>query len=497
MSKLKYWQDKIKEKKKETNFSDFLMQIVSWSPIILHKKNWIITRYPESDRIKKVLSNDDFEEIRDNLTDSWVDYNFNKWFFENFWEFMKQSYFPARIVIVENENCDYSDIVLWSKNAYLSNVIINNCENILYWMSIKDNCTYIVNSCMVFNNSEICHMTFWIINSFKIFYSRFINNSNNIWFSTNLVWCSECILCDSLENQKYCIENKKYEKNIYLEKKKELLKNKQEYSKIYSWLKNIWNNVSTTNSTWNFLVDCDDVENWYNCYWVKTWRNIILIWWEIWNEDIYDVFQAGSPSWDDMYWVTWAWRWVKNLFNSCNVNGWVSVFYSTFMEDCSYCIWCIWLRGKSYCILNKQYNKIEWEKLADKIFTSMESDWILWDFFPANLNPFYFNDTMAHLIWNFKEEQIKDKWYMRREHEIKVDIPEWSNLIKTTEINKYQWYDSYWNWKINPEILNKVIEDKKGNYYRIVQMEYDFLKKYSLPIPEIHWMDRLKENFGV
>jgi hypothetical protein len=95
---------------------------------------------------------------------------------------------------------------------------------------------------------------------------------------------------------------------------------------------------------------------------------------------------------------------------------------------------------------------------------------------------------------------------MWREDEIKVDIPEWVEVIfphplpskeggSPKSIQDYQWYDSNGNWQINPEILKKVIKDEKWNIYRIVQMEYDFLMKHWLPLPEIHWLDRIKMWF--
>ncbi|MEI8091103.1 MAG: hypothetical protein WCG98_02385 [bacterium] len=40
--------------------------------------------------------------------------------------------------------------------------------------------------------------------------------------------------------------------------------------------------------------------------------------------------------------------------------------------------------------------------------------------------------------------------------------------------------------------MQKVIKDDKGNFYRIVKIEYDFLMKYGLPIPEIHWLERIR-----
>ncbi len=52
------------------------------------------------------------------------------------------------------------------------------------------------------------------------------------------------------------------------------------------------------------------------------------------------------------------------------------------MENCKFCIGCIGLRNKEYCILNKQYTKEEREKKADEIFSRMETDGTLGEFFP-------------------------------------------------------------------------------------------------------------------
>jgi hypothetical protein len=34
---LKYWQNKIKEKRKQTKFNDFIKEILSWYPLVLNK----------------------------------------------------------------------------------------------------------------------------------------------------------------------------------------------------------------------------------------------------------------------------------------------------------------------------------------------------------------------------------------------------------------------------------------------------------------------------
>jgi len=106
---------------------------------------------------------------------------------------------------------------------------------------------------------------------------------------------------------------------------------------------------------------------------------------------------------------------------------------------------------------------------------------------------------------------------MWRDDEIKVDIPEWAEVVYVNPsvkadilldkgdsqsgmvagrlLSDYQGFDSDWFWQINPEILKKVIVDEKWNYYKIVKQEYDFLMKYGLPLPEIHWLERIKLGF--
>jgi hypothetical protein len=128
----------------------------------------------------------------------------------------------------------------------------------------------------------------------------------------------------------------------------------------------------------------------------------------------------------------------------------------------------------------------------------MENDGTLGQFFPATMNPFYFNDTAAYLIDpTFTKEEVVAKGYLWRDEAIKVDIPEGMEIVKTTELANYEGYDAEGNRHINVDILKKVIQDEQGNVYRIIPMEYKFLMKYGLPLPRKHWLERMKENFRI
>jgi hypothetical protein len=114
------------------------------------------------------------------------------------------------------------------------------------------------------------------------------------------------------------------------------------------------------------------------------------------------------------------------------------------------------------------------------------------------MNPFYFNDTAAYLIDpTFTKEEVEAKGYLWRDEPIKVDIPANAELVKTGELNNYEGFNSEGKRTINEEILKKVIVDDDGNMWRIVNMEYEFLVKYGLPLPRKHRLDRMKENFKI
>ena len=154
------------------------------------------------------------------------------------------------------------------------------------------------------------------------------------------------------------------------------------------------------------------------------------------------------------------------------------------------------LQNKHFCILNKEYSQEERFTLANKIFAQMEQDGILWDFFPPYMNHHYFNDTTAYLMDpTFTKEEVIKAGYMRRDNEIKVDISPSAEVVSVDDFSKYQGFNYKGDWQINEEILKKVIKDEKGNFYKIVKMEYDFLVKYGLPLPELHWLERIKMWF--
>ena len=522
MPDLLHRQTKIQEKRKQTPFRDFLLEVASWYTINLHKNQSLLTRYPNNWRTNHIISEKEYSALWNQINDN--NYNLTVWFFEQFHYLRSTNKHPNILVFKQNENSDFSDVVFGAKNAYLSFTLWNNVENIFYSTIVYTHCTNVYNSVKVTNNSQNIYYSKSVTQSFNVYYSRYINNSSDIRFSSNLTWCNNCLMCDNLINQKYCIANQPYDKTTYEYKKNEILLNKSSFDNYFAQVNNKAVNHDADNSYGEWINFSSNIENGYYVTRATNGRNMMFVDGINHANNYYDIFEAGVNS-DDFYAVSNAGTWANHLYCSRQVESSSHLFYCYYMENCSYCLGCLGLKNVSYCILNKQYTKGDRHNMVDKIFSQMEKQWLLWSVWPGWINPFYFNDTAAYLIDpSFTKEEVTKLWYLWRDDAIKVDIPTWAQVVKASDLGDYEWWvtvspSSWANAKdldnhkdssvallsqnddkkrhIDPTILNKIIVDEQGNYYRIVKMEYDFLIKHSLPLPRKHWLDRMKDNFKI
>jgi hypothetical protein len=88
----------------------------------------------------------------------------------------------------------------------------------------------------------------------------------------------------------------------------------------------------------------------------------------------YDCFDTGTNS-SDFYAICQGGETGTNCY-MCRIAtmGCSNVFYSIYMETCSFCFGCVGLKNRQFCIFNKQYTKEERHAKVDEIFTQMEKD---------------------------------------------------------------------------------------------------------------------------
>ena len=496
------------------------MEICSWQNFVLKKDNGLISKYSNKERAGNIVPLDVFqkEDCSYYAFDSSLSNNFMEKFIELFGIIPK----AALMHFWSNENSEFADITAFVKNVYLSFHVTLSSENVVYSISVKDSSDNIFNSLSI-SQSRNVYSSRWVSQSYNIFYSSVILDSYDIWYCTNCIWSNNCINCSDLTNQQYMINNIQYTKDEYISMRDTVL---LELNKDTS-NKNSLGNIDSDDVLGIWLIHCIHVQNWFFATNAIDSRNIILTSAKELNNNAYDLILWWWNPWEWHYYGWVSCGWCTHTYCSIGIAFSSNCYYSYHLESCSFCLWCIGLKNKSYCILNKQYTKEERYTKVDEIFTQMEQDWQLWEFFPASMNPFYFNDTAAYLIDNsFTKEEVMAKWYLWRDEPIKVDIPEWAKVVKTQELDQYEWRKDTSSWTIvkdlsilswdastsafttwdlaawrirwiDPEILKVIIQDDQGNVYKIVKMEYDFLMKYGLPLPRKHRLDRMKDNFKI
>jgi len=474
MNTLNHRKEKIQKKRKQTPRREYLMEICSRYTFNMYRNSGHMSNYPPTKRLWWVLWKE--EDLENNM----FDLNAYNSVFENVEFLLKNNRLPWVSHYGDNENCDYATTVNNCKNMYLSSNLTGS-QNVWYCYSIKYS-SDIYNSVMVRDNASVVYDCFAVFRSHEIFYSSNITNSHHIWFSTNLVWCRECLYCSDLKNVSFHIHNKQYSEEEYFMLKKELLLKKDEFTSV------------TQSSILGYTPFTENVENGFATSYLKNWRNICFWWNPKGAENYYDWFSLWR--WSDMYWWCDSWWTFSHIYCCSNIGKTTNAFYSIHLQACSYCFGCVGLKNKSYCIYNKQYTKEDRHEKVDEIFSQMEKEWTLGNFFPWSMSPFYFNDTAAYLLDDtFTKEEVEWTWYLWRDEKIKVDIPEWVEVISSDELMQYESFSSDWEREIDTDILKKVIQDKQWNYYRIMPMEYKFLKKYWLPLPREHWLTRIKSHF--
>jgi hypothetical protein len=414
-------------------------------------------------------------------------------FFDAFQQLFLSIQLPWFHHYYEVENAPYSNHISSSANVYLSYHVTGNCENIMYSLSTKIHAKNVYNSVMSWMYSENVYQSLGILRSSNIFYSRFIQDSHNIWFSTDLVWCHDCIFCHDIQNISYAINNISYPKEVYFQKKDQILKNKEHFYTNYLKMPSIGGNIGSKNTSGKYCNLSEDVQNGYYSTHIKTGRNVLFAGHPDGLEDIYNgVFVSAGRGY---YGACAVGGDATEIYNSISMMRSFECYYSYFLERCSFCFGCIWLKNKSYCILNRQYTKEDWYRKVWEIFETMLLDGTFWKFFPATLSPFYFDDSLANLmLWNYDRKRLETKWFLFSPENTR------GQTLRQEAIESWafsQYISNAESYIIDDAILWKILHGTDGKCYTIQKREKDFLEQFHLPIPETHPFTRMMDHLKI
>ena len=402
-------------------------------------------------------------------------------------------------------NSDYCSITEGNKNCYL--VIGGDFnENVMY-SSFTFNTKDSIDLHWV-SKSDLSYESVDCISCSRLMYSRQCDSCLDSAFLFNCKNCSNCFGCVNLRNTQYCFWNEQLDKKSYEEKMKnidlssfsQIQKYKKQFEEfILKYPYKFANVIRSADSTGNNL---DGTKNCKNCFdvssGVKDCANIWLSYSAVSN--CYDCDHFGRNS-QDCYYTSTVYP-GNNVYFSRFIIESHNIYYSYHCHNCSNLFGCVGLRNKNYCILNKQYSKEEYQALLPKMIKHMgdlphkDSTGRLYeygDYFPSDLSPFGYNETVAQEIFPLTKQEAETKGYLWREKISK----EYESDLNSDDVP-----DSL--KEIDETITRKVIScGHEGNCnhqctkaYKITQTEFNFYKKMNIPIPRLCYNCRYCERIA-
>jgi len=424
-------------------------------------------------------------------TDYGKEYDFSRQFFEQFKELLSKT----PLANLGNDNCvgsPYGNHNADCKFCYLLYASFNN-ERVHYsfgTVGLKD-CIDIYSS----KNSELCYSDTLCGGVYKTYFSYETNESINSFFLRYCTNLQECIGCVNLRNKNHCILNVQYTKEEYETNKKELdfgsYKKLCEFEKLYDkFVLNFPNKYAnirkSVNVTGDHIFNCKNVKDSFDLYGgVEDSKYLIHI---VDMKDSYDIYGGGAVI-DLSYEGVDAGIQASGQLFSVLTHSCLNTHYTYMCFGSKNLFGCIGLRGKQYCILNKQYSKEEYFELVPKIIKQMNSlpykdkkglIYKYGEFFPSELSPFAYNETIAQEYFTKTKEEIINQGYIYR-------VPLEKDYQPTIESENLPDHIK----DIQETILEEIIAcpnngDEKTQCtkaYRIIKSELDFLKNNNIALP--------------
>lgn len=418
------------------------------------------------------------------------DYDFDKPFFAQLKELMDKVPEP-HATNLQNTNSDYCNFTYQSKGCYLcfASDINEDCSYLHQTMKSKN--SYDLEGC---ESMESCIVSYKSKGCYQSSYTYFSYNC----IGSNLMWdchnCTNCFGCVELRNKSNCIFNVQYSKEEYNEKIKEymngsyetLQRNLKEFFAFnLTFPRKFADILLSENVTGNHIRNANNCHEAYDI--ANKLENCKFIGYAFSNtNDCYDVY-AGGVNLEVGYEIMSVGDNAQNIFMSAMIWSSSDIYYSLFCHQSSNLFGCVGLRGKSYCIFNRQYTKEEYLELVPKIISHMNSMpytdkkgnvYKYGEFFPSELSPLAYNETPAGDYYPLIKEQALEANLIWQDKEK-------SNYTVTMPTDKIP--DNIMD--ISDNIVNHIIEceDKAFGHspgaFKMTANEFQLYKKMNLPIP--------------
>ncbi|MDA2935592.1 hypothetical protein MYX06_00015 [Patescibacteria group bacterium AH-259-L05] len=412
-------------------------------------------------------------------------YDFTKTFFEQFYEL--RSHVPRlALANIKSINSEYTNYAVGNKNCYLLVSAMDN-ENCFYsyrLLNSKDSL-----DCLEIHECELCYEGVQLDNCYKSFFCQLGESLYNCWFCYDCKGCTDCFGCTGLRNKSYYwfnqpLSKKEYEAKItqFQDSSHWMIKAQQQFDKILAgYPRRATRIIRSVNCTGDDIINS---KNCKDCFHARSGEDGKYI---IFATGIKDFMDISLD--DDSEHTYEVMSGQGNYGVILSTQCWYSrdVQYSDLCQNCQNCFGCVGLRGKQYCILNRQYSKEEYKKLVPEIIQHMNETpytdkkgrvYKYGEFFPIEFSPFGYNESAADDYFTLEKKEAVAQGYVWDEY-------------KSAPLRTAPYTAPATIKQVEDDVLDKAIHSKiSGKPFKIVKYELDFYKKFNLPLPLITPFER-------
>ncbi len=396
------------------------------------------------------------------------------------------------IDLVNCENSDFCNYCWDDKDCYLDIAGEGNYK--CFYNLFTKYSQFALDTTFVYNSITMYECTFCYQSS-MLQYCMYTENCDNCFYSFNLKWCSECIFCNNLRWKKYHIYNTSHTHEEYEKIKREILHDRkraiEEYRKItQNAIHRDYYRLNCENCVGDNLANS---KNCFSCFNINDCEE---------SKYLYDVLEWKHCM--DMNYSLYHPEWSYELISTLSVKNSAWNMASHYCRNIYYCdqcnnsenlFACIGLNHGKNCVLNKPYSTQEYEKLCGHIVDHMKDTGEWGEFFPHELSPFRYNETVAQEYFPLTERDVKSKWWTWKwiEEISSYYGPYYSPLTIDQYDEKIVWYTQA--QKNIDELLFGILQcEKTGKPFKIIRQELAFYIENQIPIPQKHPNQRHNER---
>ncbi len=418
------------------------------------------------------------------------EFDFSKPFFEQFNELMNK---VSRLSIInsQSKNSIYTNFSSRNKNCYYTFGMFFDED--VHYSHYGSNCKDCLD-CLRISHCELCYECIDCEKCYESFFSQNCQNCSNSYFLKNCIGCSNCFGCVNLRNKEYYFMNKSCSREDYLNKIKNLKMSNShflndmrmsflKYSSQFTY--RFMTGKKNSNILGNFIYNS---KNCYHCFSTGDCEDCKYGYQIDAVNSGYDMNCMGYDKSELCYECTGCTALFDAISTECVWSSNNISYSGQCFNNCNNCFGCVGLKHKQYCILNKQYTKEAYEELLPKIITHMKQTGEWGEFFPAEISPFAYNETVAQEYYPLTKEEAEKRGYKWKEEPIN---------------KKYETLKQSFDWnqipddiqEVGDDILTKVLFcERSGKPYQIQKAELKFYRKMNLPIPHLHPDERHKDH---